>query len=263
MAKLDEKNLEQALAGNPLARRIVVLEETESTNLAAKALAAQGAPDGTLVLAYRQTAGRGRRGRAWECEAGACACMSVLLRPSFPMGLAPRITPAAALGVCHALRVYGAEAFIKWPNDAYVGGKKISGILSELGSLGKDYFIVCGIGVNVLQRSFAGPLAQTATSLLLETGRTVALEQVIIAMLTALTPLFAGCGNDAAYAAMMEEYRRLSCTLGRAVTLSGPGGVYSGIAEDFDALGRLLLRTEDGALITVQAGDVSLRNRDN
>ena len=98
MTRIDPAALAEKLAGNSLARRIIVLEETPSTNLAAKALAAEDAPSGTLVLANRQTAGRGRRGRAWQSEAGAAVCMSLLLRPEFPAEWAPRITIAAALG---------------------------------------------------------------------------------------------------------------------------------------------------------------------
>ena len=123
MTRIDPAALAEKLAGNSLARRIIVLEETPSTNLAAKALAAEDAPSGTLVLANRQTAGRGRRGRAWQSEAGAAVCMSLLLRPEFPAEWAPRITIAAALGVCRALRAFGADAAIKWPNDVYAGGK--------------------------------------------------------------------------------------------------------------------------------------------
>ena len=215
MTRIDPAALAEKLAGNSLARRIIVLEETPSTNLAAKALAAEDAPSGTLVLANRQTAGRGRRGRAWQSEAGAAVCMSLLLRPEFPAECAPRITIAAALGVCRALRTFGADAAIKWPNDVYAGGKKLSGILSELGTQGGGRpYIVCGIGINVGQRAFPGELAETATSLLLETGHTVALERVISEVLCALAPLFPACGEDAAYAALMEEYCRLSCTLG-------------------------------------------------
>ena len=261
MTRIDPAALAERLAGNPLARRIVVLEETPSTNLAAKALAAQDAPSGTLVLANRQTAGCGRRGRAWQSEAGAAVCMSLLLRPEFPAECAPRITIAAALGVCRALRTFGADAAIKWPNDVYAGGKKLSGILSELGMQGGERpFIVCGIGINVGQRAFSGELAETATSLLLETGHTVALERVISEVVCALAPLFPACGEDAAYAVLMEEYRRLSCTLGRQVKITGVDGVRCGRAEGLDALGRLLLRTADGTLLTIQAGDVSLRN---
>ena len=246
MTRIDPAALAERLAGNPLARRIVVLEET---------------PSGTLVLANRQTAGRGRRGRAWQSEAGAAVCMSLLLRPEFPAEWAARITIAAALGVCRALRVFGADAAIKWPNDVYAGGKKLSGILSELGMQGGERpFIVCGIGINVGQRAFSGELAETATSLLLETGHTVALERVISEVVCALAPLFPACGEDAAYAVLMEEYRRLSCTLGRQVKITGVDGVRCGRAEGFDALGRLLLRTADGTLLTIQAGDVSLRN---
>ena len=260
MTRIDPAVLAQALAGNALVRRVEVLDETPSTNLAAKEFALEGAPSGTLVLANRQTAGRGRRGRTWESEAGTSLCMSLLLRPEFPAELAPRVTIAAALGVCRALRTFGADAAIKWPNDVQAGGKKLTGILSELGTAGQEYFIVCGIGINVGQSAFPDALKETASSLLLETGRAPALEDVAAAVMQAFAPLFSACGDDAAYAALMAEYRQHSCTLGQAVKVMRANGTLYGVAEDLDALGRLLLRTEDGVLHTIHAGDVSLRN---
>ncbi len=261
MAKIDPEAAARLLAGSPLARQIVFYEEVQSTNLAAKALAADGAPDGTLVLCERQTAGRGRRGRSWQSEAGSSLCMSLLIRPEFPAAHAPRITPAAALGVCGALRSFGADAAIKWPNDVHAGARKLCGILSELGAEGGAHYIVCGIGVNVGQKSFPGELADIASSLLLETGCAPQREEVAAAIVRAIEPFFAACGDGAAYAELMEEYRRCSCTLGQAVTVTGPRGVFSGIAEDFDDAGQLLLRTEGGELLTIQAGDVSLRKK--
>ena len=263
MTRIDPGWVKALLPESPLACEVAFFEETPSTNLAAKALAAAGAAHGTLVLCDRQTAGRGRRGRSWASDDGASVCMSLLLRPGFSPELAPRITIAAALGVCKALRSFGADAAIKWPNDIHANGKKLCGILSEMGvEDGRLSYIVCGIGINVGQNAFEGELKDIATSLMLETGRTPAREDVIAAVVRGLEPCFAACGQDEAYAGLMEEYRSLSCTLGRQVTVTGTGGVLHGLAEDLDPLGRLLLRTGQGEIIPIQAGDVSLRNKE-
>lgn len=260
MARIDPHAVAAMLSGSPLARQIEFFAETPSTNMEAKALARNGAPGGTLVYAERQTAGRGRRGRSWESEDGTAICMSLLLRPKMAAELAPRITMAAALGVCRALCAFGAEAVIKWPNDVLAGGKKLCGILSEVGMAGDALsYIVCGIGINVGQRAFSGELTQTASSLLLQTGCLPTREAVLLAVVRELAPLFPACESDAGFDALMQQYRRFSCTLGQGVTITGADGTLSGVAEDFDALGRILLRTDGGERLTIHAGDVSLR----
>ena len=201
---LSEQGVRRFLGQDGPQLELTVLPSVDSTNTWVRDRAALGAPEGCVVMAGEQTAGRGRRGRTFYSPKDTGVYMSLLLRPEFPAECAPRITIAAALGVCRALRTFGADAAIKWPNDVYAGGKKLSGILSELGTQGGGRpYIVCGIGINVGQRAFPGELAETATSLLLETGHTVALERVISEVLCALAPLFPACGEDAAYAALM------------------------------------------------------------
>lgn len=259
--KIDKAYLASLVAGNPLAGHLVLAEETPSTNLLAKELARAGTPGGTLVVAERQTQGRGRRGRTWESEADTSLCMSILIRPPFSADRTPRITQAAALGMYRALKSFGADAKIKWPNDILVNGKKLVGILSEFGMEGEKLaYIVCGIGVNVGQRSFSGELSGIAGSLYTECGAAYRREDVAARALSALAPLFAACGDDAAYEALLADYRQASATLGSRVRILGTDAERTGIAEDIDAAGRLLLRQDDGTLFTVHAGDVSLRS---
>jgi len=261
MMRIDALRLRTLLAGNPLANRIEIAEETPSTNLLAKELARKGAPGGTLVIAEKQTAGRGRRGRTWESEEGTSLCMSILIRPGFSPEKAPRITQAAALGMCRALRHFGADAKVKWPNDIHAKGKKLAGILSEFGMEGERLaYIVCGIGVNVGQREFRGEIRETAGSLLTETGAAPGREAVAARALSELAPLFSACAEDAAYERLLADYRKNCMTLGQPVRVIGTDTVLGGIAEDIDGEGRLLLRQTDGSLFTVHAGDVSIRS---
>ncbi len=260
MMRIDGQRLRTLLEDVPLIKRIVVAEETPSTNLLAKELARQGAPGGTLVIAQRQTAGRGRRGRSWESEEGASLAMSILIRPGFPAEKTPRITQAAALGMCRTLRHFGADAKIKWPNDILANGKKLVGILSEFGMEGERLsYVVCGIGVNVGQRCFSGELAAIAGSLYTETGASPLREDVAAYALKELMPLFSACEEDAAYEKLLCDYRQNCMTLGQRVKVVGTDAVYFGTAVDVDGEGRLLLRREDGTLFTVHAGDVSIR----
>ncbi len=242
-----------------LGRSAVFYNSIDSTNLEAKRRAAQGCPHGQLVVSEHQTAGRGRRGRAWSDEAGASICMSVVLRPPTPIALAPRYTLAAAFGLHAALLSLGVDTEIKWPNDLLGGGKKLSGILLEAGVAGTGHFLVAGIGVNVNQTFFGGEIEATATSMRLLAGHAFEREEVLCAALNALEPAFLLCETDEGFAQLLERYGTASCTLGKKVDIIEADGTFSGVASALDALGRLLVRTEDGGLVTVNAGEVSLR----
>lgn len=242
-----------------LGRSAVFYDSIDSTNLEAKRRAAQGCPHGQLIVSEHQTEGRGRRGRVWSDEAGESLCMSVVLRPPTPLELTPRYTLAAALGLHEALLSLCVHTEIKWPNDLLGGGKKLSGILLEAGVAGMEHFLVVGIGVNVNQTSFCGEIEATATSMRLLAGRSFEREAVLCAALNALEPALKSCETDAGFARLLERYGAVSCTLGKNVDIIGADSTFSGVAWALDTLGRLIVRTEDGGLVTVNAGDVSLR----
>ncbi|HOG00009.1 MAG TPA: biotin--[acetyl-CoA-carboxylase] ligase [Clostridia bacterium] len=254
-ARIDPQAIKEKLTTETLGRSVVFREETASTNADAKALGRQGAPHGTLVLCARQTAGRGRRGRSWLSDEGAL-CMTLLLRPPFPPELAPRYIVACALGVCRALRACGASARIKWPNDILANGRKLCGILLEADASG---FVAAGIGVNVNQRDFPADIAGTAGSLLTATGRAHDPNDVIARILAECEPLFAACGDEAGYAALLESYQALSLTIGRRVRVFAPGEEYDAKAVGLDPLGMLIVQRDGGETRVVGAGDVTIR----
>jgi len=165
--------LADRLRGLRIGSRIVVVETTRSTSDDVRELAAAGHPEGAVVLAEAQTAGRGRRGNVWVAPRGRCLLLSILLRPPGETAWWPRITHIASVAVCQALEtVLPVSAGIKWPNDVFVRGRKICGILLESAPAAGGGYVVLGLGINVhLQtEDFPAELRQTATSLEIESA---------------------------------------------------------------------------------------------
>ena len=251
--------LSAALTGpGRLWRHLTVRAETGSTNSDLLAAARAGAPEGTVLAAEVQTAGRGRLDRRWTCPPRAALCFSMLLRPDGVPAVARGWIPLlAGVAVAAGLRAQaGLDARLKWPNDVLVGGAKIAGILAEQAGDA----IVLGIGINVTTRRDELPVRQ-ATSVVLAGGPPDR-ERLLVAVLSELETWYrrwvaavaAGPGGDPA--GLRAEYLRLSATVGQQVRVSMPGGkLVSGRAGDVDATGRLVVGTASGP-VPVSAGDV-------
>ena len=151
---------------NVFGQNILFYDVIDSTNLEAKRKALEGAHHGTLIIADAQSAGKGRLGRTWSSPAGMGVWMSLLLRPSFAPAMAPKLTLLAAMAVVDVLESMGIECSIKWPNDIVIGGKKVCGILTEMGTDG-DFiaYVVVGIGINVYNTSFPEDIDSVAASI--------------------------------------------------------------------------------------------------
>lgn len=258
---LSPELIESHISTHWLGKKLHCFDETESTNRAAKKMAAQGCPGGVAVIADTQTQGRGRRERVWHSEPGCGACISVVLRTQVAPKYAPRFTIAAAVGVRRMLKHFGVDALIKWPNDVLCGGKKLSGILLEMGaSMESVDYIVVGIGLNINNMSFPEEVASIATSMREQAGREIKRYEVVGRLLSELEPVFESCETDEGFWGLLAEYRAFSSTLHQRVCISGLNETYTGVAEDFDELGRLLLKMEDGSVHAIDSGDVSLRS---
>ena len=162
-------------------QEIYYYDVTDSTNIRAKELAEEGHPSGTLVVADRQESGRGRRGRSWDSPSGTGIFMTLLLKPEMNPNHASMLTLVAAMAVARAIsKCADTEALIKWPNDIVIGGKKICGILTEM-SAQFDFInhIVIGIGINVHNEHFPEEIAETASSILLQTGKRIRRAELI------------------------------------------------------------------------------------
>ncbi|GIE83696.1 biotin--[acetyl-CoA-carboxylase] ligase [Actinoplanes regularis] len=267
---LSERALTRALVQpGALWSRIDVRTETGSTNADAAEAARQDAPEGLVVVAERQVAGRGRRDRQWLSPARAGLTVSVLLRPGTPVP--DRDWPAAGPGVFGWLpllagvalaeavtRVAGVDAALKWPNDLLVGDRKCAGILAEVAGDA----IVVGIGLNVSTR--AEELPETtglpATSLHLAGAETQDRDPLLRGLLRGLERWYTGwreASGDAEMCGLLGEYRRRCATIGRDVRVLLPGGgELTGEAVTVDRDGQLVIRTVDAVEHRVSAGDV-------
>jgi BirA family transcriptional regulator, biotin operon repressor / biotin---[acetyl-CoA-carboxylase] ligase len=222
---------------------------TDSTNERAKALALAGAPHGTLVTAGEQTAGRGRQGRTWVAPAGKALLMSVLLRD---LGAAQAYLPlAAALAVCEASeRSAPVSCRIKWPNDVWVDGRKLAGILVE--GRPQEGWAVLGIGLNVstAEDEFPDELRGIATSLgaAASVGDPPSPEQVLEHLLSALDDRLADPPDR-----IVAAWRARDALRGQTVRWQGGEGTATGIDES----GALMVQTSSGR-VTLDAGEVHL-----
>lgn len=229
---------------------------TGSTNDDARALALEGAPEGTVVLAAQQTHGRGRLGRAWSSPAGG-VYTSVVLRPAVETPEAIVLPLVVGLGVAHGLDTLGVHTLLKWPNDLLCGdGRKVAGVLLE--GLSEGWlisWIIAGVGVNV--RSVPDP--EHAASIDELFGRRVPLAEVAAAVIDGIAETYRRWQADG-FAPFAAEYERRSFLAGRAVRVSDAAGrvLAQGEVRGIDVLGRLLVATPDGT-IPVVAGDVTLR----
>jgi BirA family biotin operon repressor/biotin-[acetyl-CoA-carboxylase] ligase len=224
---------------------IVHLPRVESTQSTIFDLAAQGAPDRTVVVADYQAAGRGRRGRAWEAPPETSLLTSILVRPRGTPERWGGYSLVSALAVADALaRVAGLGARLKWPNDVLVGGRKIAGILLESripagGTSGADAasVIAVGVGVNLAQRAFPAGLAARATSVALEIGRPVERDAALAALLSAFDDWRTQLERDG-LAPIRARWLAVADTIGRRVSVDG----VTGVAVDLDVDGALVLQ---------------------
>ena len=237
--------------------------ETGSTNDDLKALAKQGAPHGTVLIADRQNGGHGRMGRTFHSPGGVGIYFSILLRPRCTPGELMHLTCATAVAMCEAVeKAAGFRPGIKWTNDLVYNRKKLGGILTELGLSpkgGVDYAII-GVGINCCQQEqdFTQEIRDIAASLTMVTGRKIDRCEVAAAMMEALHRM--DCHLLTGKQTMLEAYRKDCITIGQEVSLLRVGEpVRHGKAVDMDDAGALILEFSDGHRETVNSGEVSVR----
>ena len=236
------------------------LDTVDSTNLACKRLAVEGAPDGTVVIADRQTAGRGRLGRSFQSPDGLGLYLSVLWRPETQPQQWMALPALGAVAAVRAIRrVCALETQIKWPNDLVLQGKKIGGILTESVLLPRQAAVVLGIGINVSHRAtdFEGDVRRIASSLEMAAGKPISRAALAEALMEELDEL-RGTAFERPQL-WLTEYRSACLTLGREVQLIAGDTVRCAVALDIDEAFGLTVRREDGTVETVRAGEVSVR----
>lgn len=252
--------IQEGLATRIMGRQAESYDQISSTNTVAREKAEAGAPEGLVVVAEEQLDGRGRLGRQWLSPAGKGIWLSLVLRPDLRPAQAPRITLAAAVALSLAIQqATGIRAGIKWPNDLYLNGRKVAGILTELkAEADRIHYIVLGAGVNanLKEEDLPENFLRKATSLLMELGRPVSRLELVKDFLTQLDLIYPLVGSN--FETVLKSWKELSITLGREVKVTSPWEQINGLARDLTDEGALIVwdgRTEH----IVYAGDVTLR----
>ena len=245
-----------------IGREIIRLDSVDSTNTYLMSLGATGAQEGLVVIADRQTAGRGRRGRNFQSTGGLGLYLSVLVRPNLPAIDVPELTAWTAVAVCNGIEAaFGKRPKVKWINDLIANGRKLGGILTELalkpdGSLSH---VVIGIGINVshTREDFDPELRDMAVSLSQWLGRKVDRKALADHIITALDDMYRQFPKNRA--AFLSQYRADCVTIGQPVRVLSPSGATAATALDIDGRFRLQVQYEDGSSVFLNAGEVSVR----
>lgn len=243
------------------AEKIYFYDEIGSTNDECKKLAEEGAKHGTLVIAEKQTKGKGRRGRNWESPKGTGIWMTLLLRPDIEPYNSSGLTLVAAMAIDKAItEVTGLDAKIKWPNDIVVNGKKVTGILTEMSAQPEMInYIVIGIGINVNTEEFPEDIAKTASSLKIESGKTIKRSSIIALFGKYFEQYYARYIKTQDMSLLIDEYNKELINVDRQIKVLAKENSYTGIAKGINRHGELIVETENKELRNVVAGEVSVR----
>jgi BirA family transcriptional regulator, biotin operon repressor / biotin---[acetyl-CoA-carboxylase] ligase len=255
--ELSGEGLERVLTTSSVGRRWVFLRQAVSTNDVARELACEGAPEGTLVVAEHQTAGRGRLNRRWHAPPGSSLLLSLVFRPSLAPHQMQWLTMACGLAVVDAVAAStGLQAGLKWPNDVLIGACKVGGILTEVELRGEevDHAVVgIGLNVNLDPRQIPEDLPVPASSLSHELGRPVDRLDLLRVLLQAVEDRYMALRRGRS---PHEEWAQRLTTLGQRVVVRQGGERLEGVAEGVGAEGALLLRLPDGRQKRILAGDI-------
>ncbi|MBW2568634.1 MAG: biotin--[acetyl-CoA-carboxylase] ligase [Deltaproteobacteria bacterium] len=245
---------------------IIYFRETDSTNTRAKDLASNGAPEGTVVVAEKQTKGRGRRGRDWFSPFGDGIYASLILRPAISPVKAPKITLMAAVAVAESLlSLTQLDVRIKWPNDILINGKKIAGILTEISTeMDRVNYIVVGLGLNVNTsfKSSTEEVKKRATSILVETGKPFSRIKLVQAYLQFYEKYYE-MFNENGFEPIMSRWKELANIVGQRIVVDIIGKKYIGKVLDVDDDGILILKDNQGTIHRIFSGDVAFASNNS
>ncbi|MCF8068216.1 MAG: biotin--[acetyl-CoA-carboxylase] ligase [Desulfobacterales bacterium] len=242
-------------------KEIICLDKTDSTNTRAKDLAANGAGEGTIVLAEEQGAGRGRKGRKWFSPPGDSIYASLILRPAISPGEAPVITLLTAVVAAETLlSMTDLNPRIKWPNDILINGKKISGILTEISTdMDAVDFVVVGIGLNVNTplSSFPDEIKDIATSILAETGEHLSRTDIIREFLKQYEHFYSIFTKEG-FGPIIKRWKELADIIGKRISVDMISKKHIGTVIDVDNTGVLIMEDDEGRDQRIISGDVTI-----
>jgi len=257
---LSAESIKEGLVTSCFGQKVLYLPSTHSTNVEAKKRAQAGIAEGTLVITDNQTHGRGRFDRTWWSSPGKDLLFSLIFRPLLKASQTFRLTLISSLAVAEAIRQEtGLDALIKWPNDIYIKGKKVSGILSESGMQGDhlEYMIV-GIGINVNSTPSKHPaIEERATSISMELGENFPRITLLTVILALIESYYRGI-QKGDFHALKKRWDTLSLINHKKVMVQTRGCRHEGTAESVDEDGFLVLLDHTGTKRRIVSGDVSL-----
>ena len=258
---LTKQEVEKYLNTEYIGRNIIHFNSIDSTNTKAKELASLNIDTGTIVISEEQTLGRGRFGRLWSSPKFKGIWMSIILKPSMEPVKASKITLIGAAAITEALKDFGVNAQIKWPNDIILNKKKLGGILTEMSSkLNVTNYIIMGIGinVNVSPEDFPEELQNTATSLKIETDTEISRQKLLGSILNHFEKLYKEYINENNLNSTLETCKTNSIFLGKEIQLYIKGVLVTAKAVDINEEGLLVIEHKDGKIEKIMSGEVSM-----
>jgi BirA family biotin operon repressor/biotin-[acetyl-CoA-carboxylase] ligase len=253
-----ERSLRKGLDTRAFGNKIYTFESVDSTNNCAKAVAAIGAEEGTIIITEHQTAGRGRLGRTWQAEPNQNLMFSLVLKPNVPPETLNLLPLYVAVAISDAIeRTTGLKLECKWPNDLLHKGKKIAGILIE-GSVKQNAveYVVIGVGINVNQTAFDGELLARASSLRNECNREIDRTELFRQVIKSLETGYLDVAKTG-FQSVVPQWLSRTSMLNRTVSVSQQGTIISGVMKGLSPDGGLVLQN-NGTETTVFAGDVTV-----
>ena len=251
--------LRQRLRGSLFGKRVYHFFKTDSTNQVALELGHAGEPEGAVIIAEEQTAGRGRAGHSWHSERAAGIYATILLRPRLAPVQAPLLTMMAGLSARAAVQtVTGLSVDLKWPNDLMIQGKKVGGILTEMHAEPSQVrFVIVGIGINVNQQKFPAELSGASTSLRMETGRKQSRLEVLVRFLRQFESDYQELLSEGSAGVVKRFETASSYARGKRVRVTNGRESFTGVTAGLEETGLLRVKRDDGETTAVIAGDVS------
>jgi BirA family transcriptional regulator, biotin operon repressor / biotin---[acetyl-CoA-carboxylase] ligase len=267
MRRFDMESFRRLLRTRVMGQTCYAFDVLASTNASLYRLGRLGKPEGTVVLADQQTAGRGQADKVWISPPQCNLYVSIILRPCIAPTQAPLISLLVAVALVDTLRQQGVVCGIKWPNDVLIHRHKVAGILAEL-ELHQETveFVVVGIGINVNMtqetlQTHLGPIAQTATSVQIALGHEISREALLAELLASLeqwyTHLITGGETG-----LQKAWEARSLMRGQRITAQTAAATWQGTAEGIDQAGRLLLRRDAGDLLRLTSAEVRFLDRE-
>ena len=254
----DQQWIQSQLQAELIGRQIITYDSVNSTNDVAKNLVGESAQEGTVILADTQSQGKGRQGRTWYSEDNVGVYLSVLLRPSLPPKEISQITLVAGVALAQAINEFSrARAYLKWPNDIILNGKKVAGILTENHKKNADSGIILGIGINVNNSHFPVSLQHIATSMAMANGEIFERLPLITFLLNHLDQQYR-CFLDEGLSPIIDHWNLNSDMFGKRISMTQGTQTFSGTAMKLSDQGHLVMLADSGEEFKFDSGEVAL-----